>query len=168
MTRRRRVAAVVVAAALSLTGWSACESTAQPAAAGVHAGSAVGVAQTIALTPLSATAPPAVAAVVSAAGIDRYRRLALAAGWSAAAWPRVRCIIRRESGGDPHAFNRGDGHGGSRGLMQINGVHTKWLIRKGIIRSVDDLFDPAANLRAARAVWKLQGWHAWTSRRHPC
>lgn len=162
MTRRQRI--IYAALLLSITSWGACESRTTSAAPAPSAKLAES-ARYVELTPLPATAPPA---VVAAVGVDRYRHLALAAGWSAQAWPRVRCIIRRESNGNPNAYNRGDGHGGSRGLMQINGVHTKWLIRKGIINDVGDLFDPYLNLRAARAVWRMQGWHAWYSKRHPC
>ena len=100
--------------------------------------------------------------------VTRWRPTALAAGWPAAAWPRLRCIIARESGGNPRAWNRGDPRGGSRGLVQINGVHNGWLIRARIIRTPSDLFHPYRNLAAARVVYRLQGWRAWASTTRGC
>ena len=92
---------------------------------------------------------------------DRWRSTALAAGWPASQWPTLRCIIHRESRGDPRAYNPRDPAGGSRGLMQLNGVHTGWLKRAGIIRYASDLYGPRTNLRAARALYRLRGWQPW-------
>lgn len=102
--------------------------------------------------------------------VDRWRGVALRAGWSASSWPWLRCIIWRESGGNPRAWNRGDGGrvAGSKGLTQILWIHVPWMVRAGIIRSSNDLFDPVANLRAAKALYKLQGRRAWASTTKGC
>lgn len=93
--------------------------------------------------------------------VSRWRDEALAVGWKSSQWPWLRCIIRRESRGNPYAFNRHDPHGGSRGLTQANGIWIRPLIRAGIIRSASDLFDPKRNLRAALYVYRRQGRRAW-------
>lgn len=93
--------------------------------------------------------------------VDRWRGVALRAGLTD--WSFWRCVIWRESGGNPRAWNRGDPRGGSRGLVQINGVHVGWMRRAGIISSASDLYDPATNLRAARALYRMQGRRAWAS-----
>jgi hypothetical protein len=105
-------------------------------------------------------------AIHTTPAVARWRDEALEAGWSKAGWRRLSCIIARESRGNPYAYNGRDPHGGSRGLAQINGVHTRLLIQRGIIRWRGDLFDPVRNLRAARLIWKAQGWGAWSSAKY--
>lgn len=95
--------------------------------------------------------------------VTRWRDEARTAGWPTAAWPMLRCVIHHESRGNPQA--RGDA-GTSLGLMQIHTpVWRRWLIRKGIITTTSDLYRPVTNLRAARAIWRVQGWQAWTATR---
>jgi len=79
----------------------------------------------------------------------------------------VDTILYRESRCDYNAFNRQDPNGGSRGLMQVNGSWTKWLRDKGILDKVEDLFEPAVNLAATRAIYEYGvakhgwGWAPW-------
>lgn len=71
-------------------------------------------------------------------------------------------IMHRESTCRPHAYNGADPNGGSRGLMQINGVWCNWFLPdRGIITTCDDLFDPTVNLSAAYAIWQHSGWQPW-------
>lgn len=105
-------------------------------------------------------------AVHTSPAVTRWRDEAIAAGWHPKQWPKLRCIIARESRGNPYAYNGGDPHGGSRGLMQINGVHTRWLIERGVIRWRGDLFNAQRNLRAGYKVYRAQGWKAWSSSRY--
>jgi hypothetical protein len=93
--------------------------------------------------------------------VTRWRDEAIAAGWSTNSWPWLRCIIHRESRGDPGAYNGADPNGGSRGLTQINGIHTAWLKQRGIIRFARDLYHPTTNLKAARLLYRAAGPRAW-------
>lgn len=97
--------------------------------------------------------------------VSRWRYTAFSVGWKSSQWRKLSCLIKRESEGDPKAYNGNDPHGGSRGLLQINGVHNTWLKNKGVIRYNSDLYIPWRNLRAAYLLYKAQGWKAWTSSR---
>lgn len=90
----------------------------------------------------SAEAPP-----------GQWHDLAVVAGWTEAQWPKVSCIIQRESGGDPNARSRTR----DSGLMQINDMHVGWMRADGIISSRFDLFDPLTNLQAAHALFVRSG-----------
>ena len=115
------------------------------------------VPPTIALTPIATTttAPPK--------GCAQYVADAISAGWPADQAPTLARVMFRESSCDPLAFNRRDSNNGSRGLMQINGVHKRWLMDTGYIDSLDDLFNPDINLRAALHLWHMVGWSAWSA-----
>lgn len=93
--------------------------------------------------------------------VTRWRDEALAAGWPSYMWPWLRCVINRESRGNPRAYNGRDPAGGSRGLTQINGINTRSLRRAGIIRNAQDLYNPVRNLRAARFLFRHHGTRPW-------
>jgi Transglycosylase SLT domain len=101
------------------------------------------------------TAPPK--------GCAAYVADAISAGWPADQAPTLARVMFRESRCDPLAFNRQDSNNGSRGLMQINGVHKRWLMDTGYIDNLDDLFNSDINLRAALHLWRMVGWSAWAS-----
>ena len=69
----------------------------------------------------------------------------------------------RESRCNPKAWNGADSNGGSRGLLQINGIHESWLIKAGIITKLDDLFYPDVNIRAAVHLYRMVGISAWAA-----
>jgi soluble lytic murein transglycosylase-like protein len=75
------------------------------------------------------------------------------------AWKESRCI--------PDVANLKDKNGGSFGLMQINNVWTRRLIREGIIKSRNELYNPQKNMNAAFFVWTQSiktsryGWKPW-------
>ena len=70
-------------------------------------------------------------------------------------------IALTESGGDPlaHCHN----HNGSvdRGLWQINSVHEKEFGELGDFRTA--CYIPARNAEMALAIWRRQGYGAWSS-----
>jgi hypothetical protein len=82
----------------------------------------------------------------------------------------VVALAQPESNRNPRAHNGDDPFKGSFGLLQINGVHLEpggsldgW--------TVEDLYDPAKNLKAAFIVWSDNGksfepWGAFTSDLH--
>ena len=114
------------------------------------------VPNTIALTPI-----PTTTAVPK--GCAAYVADAITAGWPASEAPTLARVMFRESRCIPTAFNAKDSNGGSRGLMQINGTHKDWLMDTGYINSLDDLFNPDVNLRAALHLYDMVGWSAWAS-----
>jgi hypothetical protein len=111
--------------------------------------------------------------------VDRWRATALATGWTAQDWPRLRCIIARESGGNPGAYNperqAGAPYGwGSRGLMQVFAwPHRTWIVRAAG-GNLSRLYDPTVNLRVARRLYLqsrgagFSGWRPWASTNRPC
>jgi hypothetical protein len=72
-------------------------------------------------------------------------------------------VMFRESRCIPTAYNAQDSNGGSRGLMQINGVHVQWLTELGYITTLDDLFKPEVNLEVSAHLYRMVGWQAWAS-----
>jgi hypothetical protein len=94
-------------------------------------------------------------------GCAQYVADAITAGWPADQSPTLARVMFRESRCNPLAFNSQDSNGGSRGLMQVNGVHETWLKEAGIITHLDDLFRPEVNIRAALHLWRMVGWQAW-------
>jgi len=92
----------------------------------------------------------------------RYRKLALEVGWQRQDLPRFMQICKRESKGFARAWNQKDPHGGSFGLMQINGSNKGFMVRAGIVRkSMNELWIPRKNLQAALALFKRHGWVPW-------
>jgi hypothetical protein len=101
----------------------------------------------------------------------------------ASGWPKDRDVIEplvnimwRESRCNHDSYNPTDPNGGSRGLLQINGFWCQpsqywpdgYLQAHGILKTCDDLFDPAVNLRAGWALYNYSynrhdgnGWHPW-------
>jgi hypothetical protein len=67
----------------------------------------------------------------------------------------VLCLMALESEGDPDAKNP---NSTARGLMQI--LASLWAPELGI--TYEDLYDPEINLWAARKVYEIQGWRAWS------
>ena len=56
-----------------------------------------------------------------------------------------------------------EGEAGERGLSQIHGVHESLVLSMGL--TVDDLWEPEANLRVAYALWLRDGETPWESSR---
>lgn len=92
---------------------------------------------------------------------------AVAAGWSEENLRDMDVVIYRESRCLVDVHNKKDPNGGSRGLLQINGSWTKWLRDRGILKNVNDLYNPEVNLRAALAIYDYGidkydfGWGPW-------
>jgi hypothetical protein len=89
--------------------------------------------------------------------------LAIEVGFAVDELPIVDRLIFRESRCQPDAYNGDDPNGGSRGLMQINGIWCEWYLQSlDIVDTCDQLYDPATNLRAALAIRNRQGGYgAW-------
>jgi Lysozyme like domain len=98
---------------------------------------------------------------------SRIHTLARQAGFSADREEAViaTAIALAESGGDPRAHNdNANTRDDSYGLWQINMFGALGPERRrdlGLTRD-DELFDPATNARAARHVFKQQGFLAWS------
>ena len=96
-------------------------------------------------------------------GCAQYVADAITAGWPADQAPMLARVMFRESRCIPTAYNAQDSNGGSRGLMQMNGTHVKWLTELGYITTLDDLFKPEVNLAASAHLYRMVGWSAWAS-----
>ena len=98
-------------------------------------------------------------------GCAQYVADAITAGWPADQAPMLARVMFRESRCTVLAFNPQDSNNGSRGLMQINGVHETWLKEAGIITHLDDLFRPEVNIRAALHLYRMVGnnWSPWAA-----
>ncbi len=90
-----------------------------------------------------------------------YVDLARTVGWPKSERANIKRIMFRESRCFARAWNQKDPHGGSYGLMQINGANVGWATRNGWITSRDDLYEPRKNLRVALELWRLYGWRPW-------
>lgn len=90
-----------------------------------------------------------------------YVDVARSVGWPRSERAALKRIMWRESRCEPSAWNRKDPHGGSHGLLQINGSNVGWAVRNGWIASRDDLYDPRQNLRVGLELWRLYGWRPW-------
>ena len=99
---------------------------------------------------------------------EQFSALAVNLGWPADQRTVLESIMKRESNCTPNAFNSKDPNGGSRGLMQINGFWTPWLIERGIITDPKNLLQADVNLRAALAIYNYGverhgfGWGPWS------
>ena len=113
------------------------------------------VPPTIALTPIATTT------TAVPKGCAQYVADAISAGWPADQAPTLARVMFRESRCVATAFNSQDSNKGSRGLLQVNGIHERWLIEAGIITKLDDLYNADINLRAALHLWRMVGWSAW-------
>ena len=119
-------------------------------------------------TVLNSVVPPTIALTLIATtttaepkGCAQYVADAISAGWPADQAPTLARVMFRESRCIPTAYNAKDSNGGSRGLMQINGTHKRWLMQLGYINNLDDLYNPDINLRAALHLYGMVGWSAW-------
>jgi hypothetical protein len=98
---------------------------------------------------------------------QEYAQAAIEAGFPKYEVGVVTYVAWKESRCTPDAVNLKDEQGGSFGLMQINNVWTRKLVREGIIKSRDELYNPKKNLRAAFFVWtesiriSRYGWKPW-------
>ena len=94
----------------------------------------------------------------------QLKQLALDAGWNEADAHLVSAIAMAESSGRSTAHNPNRDTGdNSYGIMQINMIDGMGPERRRQfgIDSNEQLFDPATNMRAARAIYESQGWNAW-------
>jgi hypothetical protein len=100
---------------------------------------------------------------------EQFSALAVNLGWPADQRTVLESVMFRESRCIPNAVNSKDPNGGSRGLMQINGFWTPWLIGAGIITSAENLLQADVNLRAALAIYNYgvdkhgYGWGPWSA-----
>lgn len=98
--------------------------------------------------------------------------LAHQVGWTRGQMAMLDRVMWRESRCDMMAWNPRDPHGGSFGLMQVNGSWLRWLRGHGIIEFKEDLSDPELNLTAALAIWEYahnrygKGWNPWGFKRN--
>jgi hypothetical protein len=112
----------------------------------------------VVLTPL-----PTTTTTTAPKGCAQYVADAITAGWPADQAPTLARVMFRESRCIPTAYNGKDTSGGSYGLLQMNGQHKLWLMQLGYINSLDDLFNPDINLRAALHLYGMVGWSAWAA-----
>ncbi len=100
---------------------------------------------------------------------EQFSALAVNLGWPADQRTVLESVMFRESRCIPNAVNRKDPNGGSRGLMQINGFWTPWLIDAGITTEAENLLQADVNLRAALAIYNYgverhgYGWGPWSA-----
>jgi hypothetical protein len=100
---------------------------------------------------------------------EQFSALGVNLGWPADQRTVLESVMFRESRCTPNAVNSKDPNGGSRGLMQINGFWTPWLIDAGIITSAENLLQADVNLRAALAIYNYgvdkhgYGWGPWSA-----
>ena len=99
---------------------------------------------------------------------EQFSALGLNLGWPADQRTVLESIMKRESNCTPNVINRKDPHGGSRGLLQINGSWHNWLIEKGIIIKPANLLQAQTNLLAGLAIYNYGverygfGWGPWS------
>lgn len=100
----------------------------------------------------------------------QFEHMAYEAGFPKNQLDVVSYLMWRESRCVPTAVNQKDPHGGSRGLLQVNGSWTKKLKEWGVISKESDLLVPKTNLRAAFYMWTYAlernrysyGWEPWS------
>ena len=101
----------------------------------------------------------------------QFSALAVNLGWPQNERTVLESVMFRESRCIPNAYNGKDPNGGSRGLMQINGFWTPWLIERGLITSKENLLQADVNLLAALAIYNYgvdrhgYGWGPWSATR---
>jgi len=101
----------------------------------------------------------------------QFSALAVNLGWPQNERTVLESVMFRESRCIPNAYNSKDPNGGSRGLMQINGFWTPWLIERGLITSKENLLQADVNLLAALAIYNYgvdrhgYGWGPWSATR---
>ncbi len=105
--------------------------------------------------------------------VDRWYESAIAAGWSEADWPRLACIIHRESRGEATAHNPRYPDD-SYGLIQLNmRAHRKW-VGPLVGGDFDRLFNGYTNLKTGRTLFDMavgyydNGWQPWNASKGSC
>lgn len=107
---------------------------------------------------------------------------ALSLGWQNDDLDELDYVAWRESRCLPDVHYADDPHGGSYGIMQINGFWCQpskyskngWLQERGLLSSCDDLYNPIVNLLSAHAifvyssVYNGNGWQPWTMPKDFC
>jgi len=99
---------------------------------------------------------------------EQFGALGVNLGWPADQRTVLESIMKRESNCTPNVINRKDPHGGSRGLLQINGSWHNWLIEKGIITKPANLLQAQTNLLAGLEIYNYGverygfGWGPWS------
>ena len=102
---------------------------------------------------------------------EQFSALAVNLGWPADQRTVLESVMFRESRCTPNVVNGKDPNGGSRGLMQINGFWTPWLIERGLITNAENLLQADVNLRAALEIYNYgvdrygYGWGPWSATR---
>ena len=91
--------------------------------------------------------------VPASALCPQWWQTAVDVGWRKSLLPTLDYLMWRESRCLPDQHNTKDPVGGSRGLVQVNGFWTPWLVSKGIVKRSEGLFGPKRNLRAALAIY---------------
>ena len=87
-------------------------------------------------------------------GCEAYKHLVGQYDWDT---NTAMAVMRAESGCKPSATNKANKNGSvDRGLFQVNSVH------KAKVSNLDDLYDPATNIRIAYRVYQGSGWKAWS------
>lgn len=105
-----------------------------------------------------------------ATACEQFSALAVNIGWPLDQRTVLESIIYRESRCIPNQINRKDPNGGSRGLLQINGFWSSWLIERGIITKPKDLLHAQTNLRAGLEIYNYGverygfGWGPWSTK----
>jgi hypothetical protein len=140
--------------------------TSEPPPVVAPATTTVAPATTTTVAPTTTLPPPSTTTSTTIPAGDwqcpEWIGLAIDVGWPTEQLPTLDRVLFRESTCRPDAFNDDDPNGGSRGLAQVNGVWLDWFLPSlGIAHTMNDLFDPATNLRAALAIWQRSGWRPW-------
>jgi hypothetical protein len=86
-----------------------------------------------------------------------YLELALEVGWPAWALSHIEPVMWRESRCTERAQLTNTNGTVDRGLMQVNSSNGEMLKKAGVIVSLDELFNPRTNLRAARELFAFWG-----------
>ena len=90
--------------------------------------------------------------------------IALEAGFPESEIETLKHVAWRESRCVAGAINSSDPKGGSFGLMQINNIWVRRLVRDGVISNRNQLLDINKNIEAAFYVWIrsiASGYHGW-------
>lgn len=105
--------------------------------------------------------------------VDRWYESAISAGWPDSAWPRLACIIHRESRGDPSAHNPRYPDD-SYGLIQLNmRAHRNW-VGPLVGGDFNRLFNGYTNLSLGRTLFDKavgyygNGWRPWFASNGSC
>jgi hypothetical protein len=171
--RAALLAATLLIAACGTTDTAAPTTTITPPVMRI---SSVEPPQTVAQPPTTTTTTTTVPEPTGRCA--KWQHTAIAAWWTEEQWERLDYVLWRESRCLPDVHNDTDPNSGSYGLAQINGFWCRpsrynpsgWLQEQGLLSTCTDLYDPAINLAAARAVWDYAeargcGWSPWATRR---